>query len=317
MTAAVTGKFEYQAASRSDFPSAGDWVLAEKLPGESRAVIHAVLPRTSAMTRREAGSIPDEQVIAANMDTVFIVNALNQDFNLRKIERYLIAVWESGARPVIILTKADLCPEPERVVSEVCLHAPGVPVHAVSSVAELGKELLAPYLLPGQTAAITGSSGAGKSTLLNWLSGQDVQRVQGIREEDARGRHTTTHRELFLMPGGAVMIDTPGMRELQLWDAEEGWEEAFSDIRTLAGQCRFHDCSHEAEPGCAVRHALEEGVLDASRYGSYKKTEKELARQKRKETAAVKRRSAGKKAKSVKERKAGDYSYIQHGEERY
>lgn len=315
-TAAVTGKYEYSALSRSDFPAVGDWVLVESLPGEARAVIHALLPRTSAMTRKEAGNVPDEQVIAANMDTVFIINALNQDFNIRKIERYLIAVWESGARPVVVLTKADLCDDPEDFISLVQSSAPGVPVHAVSSVLSQGKEEIAPYLVPGESVAITGSSGAGKSTLLNWLSGEDVQRVQGIREEDARGRHTTTHRELFLLPGGAIMVDTPGMRELQLWDSEEGWGEAFADIKDLAEQCRFHDCRHESEPGCAVRRALKDGTLDAGRYANYKKTEKELAFQKRKENAAVKRHalgSRGRSAKSVKDRKSGGYSFTREG----
>lgn len=312
LTAAVTGKYAYAAVSRSQFPAVGDWVLAEQLPGESRAVIHALLPRASHMSRREAGSVPDEQVIAANMDTVFIVNALNQDFNLRKIERYLIAVWESGAQPVVVLTKADLCTDPDELVSEVAMSAPGVPVHAVSSLAGKGIETISPYLQPGRTVAITGSSGAGKSTLLNWLSGQELQRVQGVREDDARGRHTTTHRELFVLPGGAVMVDTPGMRELQLWDSADGWGEAFSDIESLAAQCRFHDCSHRSEPGCAVRAALDEGTLDEGRYVNYKKTQRELAFQKRKENAAVKRHAGAGKArtsKAVKGRRSEGFSY--------
>lgn len=319
LTAAVTGKYAYEAESRSQFPSVGDWVLAEPLPGESRAVIHVLLPRASYMSRREAGSVPDEQVIAANMDTVFIVNALNQDFNLRKIERYLIAVWESGAQPVVVLTKADLCSsDPDEYVSQVASSAPGVPVHAVSSLAGKGMEAISPYLQPGRTVAITGSSGAGKSTLLNWLSGQELQRVHGVREDDARGRHTTTHRELFILPGGAVMVDTPGMRELQLWDSAEGWEEAFSDIENLAARCRFHDCSHRSEPGCAVRAALDEGTLDVGRYANYKKTQKELVFQKRKENAALKRHAGagkGRTAKAVKGRRSGGAAYDDSSDE--
>lgn len=313
MTAAVTGKYEYEAASKSDFPAVGDWVMVEPLQGEPRAVIHQLLPRKSAFSRREAGSVPDEQVIAANIDTVFIVNALNKDFNIRKIERYLIAVWESGAQPVVLLTKADLCDSPESHAALVEAAAPGVPVHAVSSLLDQGKEQLQGYLTPGTTVAVTGSSGAGKSTLLNWLSGQDVQRVQGIREEDARGRHTTTHRELFVLPGGAIMVDTPGMRELQLWESEDGWEAAFADISSLAAQCRFHDCRHEKEDGCAVQEALQAGTLDADRYANYRKTERELAHQARKEQANTRRQKkqgkkpGGKHAARSRNAHAGSY----------
>lgn len=315
-TAAVTGKYEYEALSRSDFPAVGDWILVEPLQGESRAVIHRLLPRATAMTRKEAGSVPDEQVIAANTDTVFIVSALNQDFNVRKIERYLIAVWESGSQPVVLLTKADLCDDPDEYVSQVVSSAPGVPVHAVSSVLDQGKEDILPYLMPGHTVAITGSSGAGKSTLLNWLSGEEIQRVQGIREEDARGRHTTTHRELFLLPGGAIMVDTPGMRELQLWDSAGGWGEAFSDIEELAGQCRFHDCHHESEAGCAVQQALDNGTLDPGRFTNYKKTEKELAYLAKKENSASKRQKEHGRpnsSKSRRDRRAGGYSFSNDG----
>lgn len=267
------------------------------------------------MTRREAGSIPDEQVIAANTDTIFIVIALNQDFNVRKIERYLIAVWESGAQPVVLLTKADLCDDPEDYIAKVISSAPGVPVHALSSVQGLGKETITPYLVPGHTVAIAGSSGAGKSTLLNWLSGEEVQRIQEIREDDARGRHTTTHRELFLLPEGAIMVDTPGMRELQLWDSAGGWEETFSDVEELAGQCRFHDCRHESETGCAIQLALQAGTLDAGRFRNYKKTEKELAHLARKEKSVAKRQKDNGRSfsKSRRDRKADDYTFSKHG----
>lgn len=317
-TAMVTGKYEFEATSRADFPAVGDWLLVELLQGEPRAVIHCLLPRATAMTRREAGSIPDEQVIAANTDTIFIVNALNQDFNVRKIERYLISVWESGAQPVVLLTKADLCEDPEDYVAQVMSSAPGVPVHAVSSVQDQGKEAIAPYLVPGHTVAITGSSGAGKSTLLNWLSGQEVQRVQDIREEDARGRHTTTHRELFLLPEGAIMVDTPGMRELQLWDSSGGWEETFSEVEELARQCRFNDCRHESETGCAVQHALQEGALDRGRFNNYKKTEKELAYLARKERSATRKQMDHPRFQSSKSRRGkstAGYSFSKDGYE--
>jgi len=284
--AIVTGKFEFMAAKRADYPAVGDWVAAEPLPNESRAVIHAVLPRRTAMARRAAGSVPEDQIVGANLDYLFIVNALNRDFNVRKIERYLILAWESGAAPVVLLTKADLCESPESFAAEVGNAAPGVPVHCVSALAETGKEALEAYLKPGATIGIAGSSGAGKSTLLNWLAGAELQSTQGIREDDARGRHTTTHRELFLLESGALVMDTPGMRELQLSEAQDGWQQAFSDIEELAGSCRFRDCRHEAEAGCAVTEALASGELDPKRFANYKKTARELARQARKEKAA-------------------------------
>lgn len=221
-SANVTGKFEFNAAKRGDYPAVGDWVMVDRLPNENRSVIHAVLPRRTAMVRKAAGNTIEDQIIGANLDYLFIVNALNQDFNLRKIERYLIAAWESGAQPVVLLTKADLCDQPERFVAEVENAAPGVPVHFISALRDQGKDALATYLKTGNTIGITGSSGVGKSTLLNWLSGKTLQEVQGIRESDARGRHTTTQRELFLLDNGALVMDTPGMRELQLWEANDG-----------------------------------------------------------------------------------------------
>ncbi|MDB4866432.1 MAG: rsgA [Cohnella sp.] len=289
--AGVTGKFEFTAHMRSDFPAVGDWVSVELLD-EEHAVIHSVLTRRSAMTRKIAGQTMEEQIIGANIDVLFIVNALNLDFNLRKIERYLIMAWESGARPAVVLTKADLCDETEQRVGEVEAIAPGVPVHAVSALENRGMDSLFPYLIPGQTIAVTGSSGAGKSTLLNWLSDKESQRVQGIREDDGRGRHTTTHRELFVLPGGALLMDTPGMRELQLWDAQDGWREAFSDIADIAAGCRFRDCRHEQEAGCAVQSAIQDGTLDPKRLVNYLKTERELARVARKEKSSEQRRAA-------------------------
>lgn len=281
--AKVSGKFEYDAEARGDFPAVGDWVLIELLKGEPNAIIHAVLPRHSAMTRKQAGNIIEEQIIGANIDFVFLATALNHDYNARKLERFLIAAWESGASPVVLLTKADLCDDTEAVLQEVQSIALGVPVHCISVQDRLGLEQLDDYLTPGATIAVTGSSGVGKSTLLNWLAGHNVQEVQDIRNQDSRGRHTTTHRELFLLPSGALLIDTPGMRELQLWDTVEGWQHTFADIEQLAEQCRFRDCRHEAEQGCAVQLALSEGRLEPLRFANYRKTEKELAHLARKE----------------------------------
>ncbi len=284
-SAGVTGKFEFNAVKRSDYPAVGDWVMVEMLPNESRSVIHAVLPRRTSMVRKAAGNVVEDQVIGANLDYLFIVNALNQDFNLRKIERYLVAAWESGAQPVVLLTKADLCEDPSKLALDVENAAPGVPVHFISAHFNQGRDELLPYLQPGSTIAVTGSSGVGKSTLLNWLADNELQRIQGIRESDARGRHTTTHRELFLLANGALIMDTPGMRELQLWDAQDGWQHAFSDIEELAAHCRYRDCKHESDQGCAIFEAMNTGELDPKRFANYKKTEKELAHLARKENA--------------------------------
>ncbi|AEI46253.1 ribosome small subunit-dependent GTPase A [Paenibacillus mucilaginosus] len=285
----IAGRMRHAAFGRADYPAVGDWVALLPRPADGRATIHGVLPRRSKFSRKAAGPAVAEQIVAANVDTVFLVHALNQDFNLRRLERYLTLAYESGAQPVVLLSKTDLCADVPGRVADVEGIAPGVPIHAVSSLQDEGLEALRPYLAGGRTAALLGSSGAGKSTLVNRLYGEEVLHTGGIREGDDRGRHTTTHRELVRLPEGGLLIDTPGMRELQLWDADSGLDLAFRDIEALAAGCRFSDCSHEGEPGCAVQAALEEGTLQAARYRSYVKLQKELAFEARREDPALQR----------------------------
>ncbi|UFJ40574.1 ribosome small subunit-dependent GTPase A [Brevibacillus humidisoli] len=277
LLAEIAGKIRHMASGREDYPAVGDWVVLRARPEEQRATIQAILPRISKFSRKAAGRTLEEQIVAANVDTVFLVNALNHDFNLRRMERYLILAWESGANPVIVLSKADLCAEREQRLQEVNSIAFGVPVHLVSSVSGEGINELFAYAQEGQTVALLGSSGAGKSTLVNRLYGEEIQEVQEVRQKDDRGRHTTTHREMILLPGGGLLIDTPGMRELQLWDADEGFGDAFEDIEALAAECYFRDCSHHSEPRCAVNAAIEDGRLERSRLDSYRKLQRELA----------------------------------------
>jgi ribosome biogenesis GTPase len=256
----------------------GDWVA---LDGEA---IRAVLPRRSAIVRQAAGGETEAQVLAANVDVAFLVTSLGADLEPRRLERYLTAVWQSGASPVILLTKADLHVDAAEQALEVEAVAPGVPVHIVSAVTGEGCDEVAAHLAPGTTGVLLGSSGVGKSTLVNRLAGEDLLRTQEIREDDGRGRHTTSHRELVVLPGGGMLIDTPGLRELQLWDGgSSGFEEAFTDIEELAAGCRFGDCAHTREPGCAVLAAVDDGVLPLDRLRSYRKLGRELVRQARRQ----------------------------------
>lgn len=273
----LAGRMTYDAVNREDLPAVGDWVVIKTSPGEKKGAIHAILPRKSKFSRKAAGMVTEEQIVAANIDTVFIVNSLNDDLNLRRIERYLLLSWESGANPVIILSKADLTSELDDKIQQVADVALGVPVIAVSVLNNTGTEELQGFLAPGKTVALIGSSGVGKSSLVNFLTGFQKQVVQEIRVSDDKGKHTTTHREMVQLPGGAVLIDTPGMREVQLWQSDEGFSESFADIEEFASSCRFRDCNHHNEPGCAIRTAIIEGALDENRFSSYKKLQKELA----------------------------------------
>lgn len=279
--AQLAGRFTHEAEA-GGYPVAGDWVAAAVRPEEKSATIHHLLPRRSAFMRKAVGS-GGAQVVAANVDVAFLVASLNADLNARRIERYLATAWESGASPVVVLTKADLCEDAEARKAEIESIAIAVPVHIVSAVTGEGLEALGACLAPGHTAVLLGSSGVGKSTLVNALAGKALMATQAIREDDARGRHTTTHRQLVLLPNGRLVLDTPGMRELGLWDAEGGVATTFADVEALASQCRFGDCGHSSEPGCAVQAALADGSLDEARWRNYVKLQRELAHLSRKE----------------------------------
>ncbi|MBI5381565.1 MAG: ribosome small subunit-dependent GTPase A [Opitutae bacterium] len=263
------GRLLYDATSRAALPAIGDWVVVRSRPGETKLDIVAVLPRTTKFSRRAAGEHGHEQVVAANIDTVFLVAALDVPLNLRRFERFLAVTRESGAQPVIVLNKADLHSDPTAAAAELESIAAGVPVVTLSAEAGTGCRKLAPWLKRGQTVALLGPSGVGKSTLVNRLMRDEVQDIQEVRAGDRKGRHTTTRRELFVTPSGAMLIDTPGLRELQLWAA--GVADAFADVEAVLARCRFTNCSHETEPGCALRPALADGTLSPERWQSYLK----------------------------------------------
>ncbi|MEZ4653039.1 MAG: ribosome small subunit-dependent GTPase A [Candidatus Eisenbacteria bacterium] len=274
--AETAGRLKHRAQSWAELPAVGDWVVLRRQDG-GISTITDILPRSSVFSRKVAGETTEEQIVAANVDTVFLVSGLDHDFNPRRIERYLTATWESGASPVVVLNKADVAVDLAAAVAEVESVAIGVPVVSISALESRGLEVLSPWLVPGSTVALLGSSGVGKSTLVNALCGESRQRTHAVREGDSRGRHTTTHRELVRLPGGALLVDTPGMRELQLWGGEESADTAFPEVVALADACRFHDCRHRTEPDCAIRSAIERGDLDPARFAAWQKLQRELA----------------------------------------
>lgn len=257
-----------------EFPTVGDFVrINYNACGDSQ--ILETLPRRTYFSRRDPTPGRGEQAVAANFDSVFILQSLNGDFNVKRLERYLTVAWQSGAEPVVILTKADLLRDCSAQVLAAKEVAMGVPVHVVSAATGQGLDALGAYLQKGKTIVFLGSSGVGKSSLLNALAGEKIMATGGIREDDSKGRHTTTHRQLICLASGAMIIDTPGMRELGMWDVTEGLGDAFSDVEQFIGKCRFRDCRHESEPGCAVKAAIESGELDAARFKSYKLLKRE------------------------------------------
>jgi ribosome biogenesis GTPase len=276
-SAVLAGRLRHEARSRAELPAVGDWVaVARASTAGDVTSIHAVLPRRTAFTRKVAGDETAAQVVAANVDIALVVTALPHDVNPRRLERYLALAWESGAMPVVVLTKADLAHDLAESITSARVVAPGVDVIALSSVTGDGVDALERVLGPGRTAVLLGPSGAGKSTLVNRLLGSERLRTAEVRD-DGKGRHTTTHRELVRLRGGALLIDTPGMRELQLWDADAGLGAAFSEIYALATECRFKDCRHETEPGCAVLAAVDAGHLPAERLEHWRQLQRELA----------------------------------------
>ena len=310
-TATVSGKYRYEAQTISDYPAVGDYVLAA-WPGDgSDAVITGLLPRKSCFLRKAAGTKKQEQIVAANIDIVFICMSLNNNFNIRRLERYLSVAYDSGAAPVVVLTKSDLCPDVKRKIAAVQNAAPGADVLAISSLAG-DYEAVISYILPGRTVAFIGSSGVGKSTLINKLTGTDSIATSEIGNDD-KGRHTTTHRELITLSNGAFVIDTPGMRELGMWDSGDGIDTAFADIEELSRACKYADCTHTSEPGCAVLRAIEDGALDAVRLASYRKlkTENGYAADNRRylEAKRTKFKEISKINKSGRKRYANDSDY--------
>lgn len=275
LTAQISGKFRNNCKLREDFPAVGDWVSFELLGNDNKARIQAVLPRKSKFSRKVAGKETQEQIIASNVDFAFIVCSLNYDFNLRRIERYLSLVWQSGAVPVVVLTKSDLCDDIQKKTTQVENIAFGVDIHVISNILVDGIDVLQKYFSDNKTVVLLGSSGAGKSSLINNLAQEEVMKVNELRNNIEKGRHTTTHKQMIILPYEGLIIDTPGIRELQLWDAEDGISQTFSDIERIAKSCKFSDCTHTNEPDCAIRESIKNGLFDENRLENYRKVQKE------------------------------------------
>lgn len=276
LDAEVSGKFMFDAEGKDDYPAVGDWVVLRPLLDEQKGIIEKVLPRQTSFSRKEAGAKTEKQVLASNIDIVFIMTSLNQDFNLRRIERYLVLANECGISPVIVLSKSDLCEDVEEKINEVDNISGGVPVHAISSITKTGIDEISKYITDGKTIAVLGSSGVGKSTFINVLLGENELETGEVSGYKDKGHHITTKRELIVLPSGGLIIDTPGMRELQLWEGDGGLDDLFDDIARLILQCKFSDCTHKSEPGCAVRKAIKSGELDEERFRSYQKMKREV-----------------------------------------
>ena len=303
LEATLAGRLKHEAASRSELPAVGDWVVLRRRRADDRAAIVAVLPRRSWFSRKTAGTLTDEQIVAANVDVVFIVMALDADFNLRRLERYLLLARESGAAPVILLTKPDRSEAVAAQVGAVRSTAGALPVHVLNPRRNEGIEQVAACLTAGRTGALLGSSGVGKSTIINRLVGGDVRKTSEVRATDSKGRHTTMHRELVMLPNGGLIIDTPGMRELQLWDVGGAVRDTFDDIEALAEGCRFTDCRHRDEPRCAVKAASADGRLAPGRLESYRRVQGEivsLARQRGERAQREERRRSKVLGRSLK-----------------
>lgn len=275
ISATVGAGLRREAADRTGLPSIGDWVVVR--PAGDLWSIVAVLPRQTAFVRKAAGARAEPQVVAANVDTVFLVTGLDGDFNLRRIERYVAVAHASGSRPVVVLNKADVCERLDEAMASVRSRSGGAQTVAMSARNDDPQAVLSPWLCAGETVALIGSSGVGKSTIANRLLGGELLRTGAVREHDQRGMHTTTRRELLMLPGGAMLIDTPGMRELSVWTDEESIRAAFDDVAEVAAGCRFGDCRHEGEPGCAVAEAIADGRMDADRFAHFRTLEKEAA----------------------------------------